>query len=86
MDGLELVLEREVREVARDDDVIDLALRYFARDRPDEARVVDVPALQAKVRVARDALVEEAVRGDPLEREEVEIGEMSDPHGELFFS
>jgi len=42
MHRLELGLEREVREIAGDDDVVDAALLDLARDRADEAGVVDV--------------------------------------------
>ena len=76
----ELLLEREVREVAGDDDVIDLGARDLARDGAHVRGAMLVRALHAQVHPAREALVEEAVRRHAVERKHVEIGEVCDAH------
>ncbi len=82
----ELLVEGEVREIAGDDDVIRAAPLHLLRDRPDEARVVDVPALEAEDGVAGDALVQEALGAHAVEIVVVEIGEVGDAHRGLGLS
>ena len=65
---LELGLEGEVGQVARDDDVVDLRARDLARDGPHVRGAVDVTSLQAQVDPSGESLVEEAPRGHALER------------------
>jgi len=77
---LVFALEREVREVAGDDDVLDVEASDLAGDGAYVGRAVDAPALQAQVDPAGESLVEKASRGHSLERQQVQIGEMSDPH------
>jgi len=78
--GLELLLEREVREVAGDDDVVDLRRRDGAGDGLHMRRAMLVLTLDAQVDEAGEPLVEEAASSDALEREHMEVREVSDAH------
>jgi len=80
LDRFELLLEREVGEVAGDDDVIDLRPRDLARDRANVSRPMLVLALQLQVHPAGEPLVEEATGREAVQGEDVEIGEVRDAH------
>ena len=79
---LELALEREVRQVARHDDVVDPCGRDLARDGPHVRGPVHVPALEPQVRPSGQALVEEAPHRHAVERQEMEVREVRDSHGQ----
>src|SRR4051812_10553817 len=61
--------------------MVDAALAELLGDGEDELGLVDVAALEEQVRIARRALVEEAEGDRPLQRENVQVGEVGDAHG-----
>src|SRR5580700_5805255 len=60
--------------------MVDAQPADLTRDRADVLRAMNASALDAKVGPARKSLVEETTRGNAIQRQQMEIREVRDPH------